>query len=81
MNGDNAVPVTHPEFLSCLCGSELAVILAASTNTFLSCLCGSERAALLLQCGGCFLSCLCGSERERELRLAMPKISELPMRQ
>jgi len=49
-------------FLSCLCGSERALLPRLLGNEFLSCLCGSEPNNYLAGNLFIFLSCLCGSE-------------------
>ena len=68
-------------FLSCLCGSEQLGACIRVGHFFLSCLCGSERQRQLGGQLALFLSCLCGSEREPTTVLALPLVSELPMRQ
>tara|TARA_R110001583_G_scaffold165347_1_gene317971 strand:+ start:312 stop:494 length:183 start_codon:yes stop_codon:yes gene_type:complete len=47
---------------SCLCGSELLVLMMQVFKQFLSCLCGSEQRAKKKTIRINFLSCLCGSE-------------------
>jgi len=68
-------------FLSCLCGSELALDLAAISGTFLSCLCGSERQLKHRSLCSFFLSCLCGSEHVKRTLDALEAFSKLPVRQ
>ena len=49
-------------FLSCLFGSELAVLEIERVSNFLSCLFGSEQGSRLQGPERAFLSCLFGSE-------------------
>ena len=51
-------------FLSCLFGSELAVLMAVALIDFLSCLFGSELDDYLYFFEQLFLSCLFGSEQQ-----------------